>query len=465
MSEHSFDIIIIGGGPAGYVGAFRAAERGARTAVVEEKYLGGTCLNVGCIPTKALIHAAELLDSAKEASRFGISFGPASFDPDKVRAYKDRVVKQLVSGVEFLLGQRKVEVFRGHGTLTAPGEVRVDSPEGAVTLQAPRVVLCTGSYPVRLPLGDPQDPAIMTSDEAVQLPGPPASLAIIGAGAIGCEFAYLYSAFGAQVTLVEMLPRIMPTEDPEAAEVLAKSLAKRGVKMVTGARVTALDPCEAGRRVEWETETCGDAVEVEQVLVAVGRRSATANLGLEALGVAMDRANVKVNERLETSVPGLYAAGDCVRGVGLAHQASHEALAAVDNALGYESPICESCIPAGIYTNPEIASVGLREHEATERGIAVTVGKFPFSALAKATVLGKREGFVKLVADAASGVMLGGTIVGPHATELIAEITLAVQHKLTLADVAETVHGHPTLNEAVGEAAFAGIGLPLHYIG
>jgi dihydrolipoamide dehydrogenase len=465
MSDSKFDIIIIGGGPAGYVAALWAAQRGAKTALVEKKYLGGTCLNVGCIPSKALIHCVELLDMAKEGKRFGITFGEPEVDMDKVRGYKDRVVKQLVSGVEMLLKGRAVEVFRGNGILTGPREVRVLSEESDQRIAGDKLVVCSGSIPFCLPICNYGDPRIMTSDNAVALPGPPESLVIIGGGAIGLEFAYIYSGFGTKVTVIEMLLRILPTEDPEASEVLAKSLARRGVKMAVAAKVKEIGDTPHHKRVVYEREGAEEAVDAEMVLTAVGRRAATDGMGLEEIGVTMDRGRIQVSPAMQTSVPGVYAAGDCLRGIGLAHLASHEGIAAVDNALGREASVCLECVPSGIYTVPEVASVGLREHEAQERGIAVTIGKFPFTALGKALIINEREGFVKLVAEAATGRMLGGTIVGPKATELIAEVALAVQHKLTIGQIAETIHGHPTLNEAVGEAAHGGLGMPIHYIG
>ncbi|HEY3397960.1 MAG TPA: dihydrolipoyl dehydrogenase [Armatimonadota bacterium] len=464
MSDQHFDIVIIGGGPAGYVAALWAAQRGVKTALVEKKYLGGTCLNVGCIPSKALIHCVEMLDMAKEGKRFGISFGDPQVDMDKVRGYKDRVVKQLVSGVEGLLKGREVAVFRGLGVVTAAHEVTVQNEEGTVVLEASKIVVCSGSEPVCLPMCNLDDPRLMTSDTAVNLPGPPASLAVIGGGAIGLEFAYIYSGFGTKVTVIEMLPRVLPTEDPEASEVLAKSLTRRGVKLAVGSRVQEIGDTADGKRIVYETDGAELTVDAEMVLLAVGRRAATAAMGLEEVGVTLDRGRVQVNDSLQTAVPSIYAAGDCLRGIGLAHLASHEAIAAVDSALGHATHVCLDCVPSGIYTVPEVASVGLREHDAHERGADVTIGKFPFSALGKATVLNEREGFVKIVADAATGRVLGGTIVGPKATELIAEVTLAVQNQLTMKDIADTIHGHPTLNEAVGEAAMAGLGTPIHFI-
>jgi dihydrolipoamide dehydrogenase len=462
MSAKKFDLVVIGGGPAGYVAALWGAQHGVSVALVEKKYLGGTCLNVGCIPSKALIHCVELLDMAKSSKRYGITFAEPEVDFGKVRGYKDRVVKQLVGGIEFLLEKREVAVFRGMATLTGPNEVSVQTDAETLTLEAGKIILCTGSEPLCLPICRLDDPLIMTSDNAVNLPGPPESLAVIGGGAIGLEFAFIYSGFGTKVTVVEMLPRILPSEDPEASEVLAKSLEKRGVTIAANSKVQEIADQNGKKRMVYECEGECTTIEADMALMAVGRRALTAGMGLEEVGVTLERGRVQVNENLQTSVPSIYAAGDCLRGIGLAHLASHEGIAAVDAALGGECHICLDCVPSGIYTVPEVGSVGLREHEAQGKGIEITVGKFPFSALGKATVLNEREGFVKLIAEAGTGRMLGGTIVGPKATELIAEVALAVQNKLTMQQIADTIHGHPTLNEAVGEAAHAGLGTPVH---
>jgi dihydrolipoamide dehydrogenase len=461
LSENSFDIAIIGGGPGGYVGAIRAAQLGARTALIERDALGGTCLNRGCIPSKALISCVEALYTIKEASAFGIEAQVTGLDLEKMRKHTDRCVKQLVSGVEGLMQKNGITVFRGHGTLRSPREIEVQG-EAAATLQAEKVVLATGSVPFILPIPGADLPGILTSDDALKLTDIPESVAIIGGGAIGLEWAFIYAGLGAKVSVLEMLPTIMPTEDEEVTAELAKSLKKRGIKILTGARCQGIEATQGGYRLTYESEGAEKQLDAGQVMMAAGRRAFTESLGTEAAGVATDRGRIQANERFETSAPGVYAVGDCLRGIGLAHQASHEAIAAVENALGHQGFINLNAVPACVFTWPEVASVGVKERDAREQGLDISVGKFPFRANGKAIGAGEREGFVKLVADAPSGRLLGGAIFGPNASALIAEITLAVHHELTLADVAEAIHAHPTLPEVVAEAAHVAMGLPLH---
>lgn len=460
-----YDLVVLGGGPAGYVGAIRAAQLGASVAVVEERELGGTCLNRGCIPSKALIHCAHLLETAAGGRRFGIKFGEPEVDLDGVRKHAERCVKQLVSGVGALLQGNKVQVLAGRGRLVSPTEVTVESPGGeARTISARYLLVATGSAPLVLPIPGADGEGVFTSDDAVKLPGPYPRLAIIGAGAIGCEFAYVYSRFGSKVTVVEMLDRIVPTEDPQVTEVLAKSLKKGGVNIEVGARCTAIEHGADGLRLLFEQEGQERSVEADAVLMAAGRRAMTGNIGLEEVGVAMDRGRITVDEHLRTSVESIFAAGDCLRGIGLAHQASHEAIAAVETMFGEGGHMNYDAVPAAIYTYPQIASVGIREHEAQARGLAVTVGTFPFAAIGKASAIGEREGLVKLVADAATGRLIGASAVGPEVTELMAEITLAVAMGLTAEQVATTIHSHPTLSEVTGEAALAVLGRAIHMV-
>ncbi len=458
-----FDLIVIGGGPAGYVGAIRAAQLGAKVAVIEERELGGTCLNRGCIPTKALIHSAHLLDEAAGGRRFGIKFAEPEVDYDGIRKHAERCVRQLVSGVAELLKANRITTVKGRGRLAGPNQVTVCSEAGQEkTVDARFVLLATGSVPFVLPIPGADGEGVFTSDEAVTLPGPFARLAIIGAGAIGCEFAYVYSRLGTKVTLVEMLERIVPAEDPEVTDVLARSLKKSGVSLQLSARCSAIEHTAEGKRLCYEQAGEAKVVEADAILMAAGRRALTGELGLEAVGVATDRGRITIDDALRTSVPSVYAAGDCLRGIGLAHQASHEAVAATETMFGEGGHINYGAVPAVVYTYPQISSVGLREHEARERGIAVRVGTCPFAAIGKAAVTGEREGMVKLVADAASGQVIGASAVGPDVSELMAEITLAVEMGCTLSDVGNTIHSHPTLSEAVGEAALAGLGRAIH---
>lgn len=459
----NFDLIIIGGGPAGYVGAIRAAQLGAQVAVIEERELGGTCLNRGCIPSKALIHSAHLLDEAAGSRRFGIKFAEPEVDLDGVRRHAERTVKGLVAGVEGLFKANKIQSVKARGRLANPTEVTVTSEAGKEkTVSAKYILVATGSEPFVLPIPGADAPDVFTSDDAVKLPGPYPRLAIIGAGAIGCEFAYVYSRFGAKVTIVEMLERIVPTEDPEVTDVLAKSLKKAGIGMELGARCVRIEQVGDAKRLVFEQGGEEKAVEADGVLMAAGRRALTRGIGLEEAGIAMDRGRITVDEHLRTSVETVFGAGDCLRGIGLAHQASHEAVAAVETMFGEGGHINYDAVPAAIYTYPQIASVGVREHEAKQRGLEVSVGKFPFSAIGKASAIGEREGMVKLVAEAGTGRLIGASAVGPEVTELLAEMTLAVELGCTASQVANTIHAHPTLSEVVGEAALAVMGRAIH---
>ncbi len=462
MSQTDFDVVVVGAGPGGYVAAIRAAQLGGRVALVEAREVGGTCLNRGCIPSKALIKCAEVLDEVRNAKTFGISVSDASADFDAIRKHKDRTVKQIVMGVELLLKARQVQVFQGRGRLVSPTEVEVLGAESRVRLTGKHIIWATGSVPFVLPIPGADGPGVFTSDEAVNLPGPPATLAIIGGGAIGCEFAYIYSRFGTKVTVVEMLPNLLPTEDPEASEVLAKSLRKAGVKIAAGAKASAIEQRDGTNVLVYTQDGEERTVEADMVLMAAGRRADTADMGLEECGVALTKGCVQVDDQLRTSVESIYAIGDCVRGIGLAHWASHEGIAVAERLFGASEHHGPMYVPGVVFTRPEIGSVGLREHEAAAQGVPVKVGKFPFQALGKATAIREREGFVKLVASADDGRLLGGTVVGPAATDLIAEIALAVQTGLTASDVAGTIHAHPTLAEAVGEAALAALGHAIH---
>jgi dihydrolipoamide dehydrogenase len=463
VSPTPYDVALIGAGPAGYVGAIRAAQLGARVALVERDALGGTCLNRGCIPSKALISCVEALTAAKDASAFGVEVTVGGMDLDRMRRHMERCVKQLVSGVEGLMKKNGVTVVRGHGTLRSSGEVEVRAADGAATSVAARkTILATGSAPLRLPIPGGDLPGILTSDDALRLESVPESIAIIGGGAIGLEWAFIYAGLGSAVTVLEMLPTILPTEDEEITAELARALKKRGLKIVTGAACRAIEAADGGFRVVYEQDGQELSVSAQQVMMAAGRRAVTEELGLDAVGVETERRCIRVNDRFETSVADVYAVGDCLRGIGLAHQASHEAIAAVENALGGHGHVNYDAVPACVFTWPEVASVGLKERQAQERGLAVTVGRFPFRANGKSIAAGEREGFVKLIADAASGRLLGGAILGPEASSLIAEVTLAVHHELTAEDVAQTIHAHPTLAEVVGEAALAAAGRALH---
>lgn len=462
-SQGPFDLVIIGAGPAGYVGAIRAAQLGASVAIVESDSVGGTCLNRGCIPSKALIHAAEALDLAREARAFGIIFADPEVDWEGVRRLKSRAVKQLVSGVELLLEANKVTTVVGRARLLGDGRAHITAPDGSESLlTGSAVLIATGSVPLVPPIPGLDSPQVFTSDEGVDLPGPFESVAVVGAGALGCEFAYIYSQLGCKVGLFEMLPQVVPTEDPDIAHVLETSLRKGGVAVHIATKVTGVEDTAAGKRLAYECEGECATGDYDAILVAVGRRAAIADLGLEELGIETHRPGIKVNERLETNVPGIYAAGDCLRGAGLAHLASHEAVAAVENALGEGGHVNYDCVPGCIFTHPEIGSVGLTERAAREAGRAVRVATFPFAANSRAVATRQREGLVKLIADPETGQLLGAAIVGPSASELIAAPAMAIELGATAGEVADTIHAHPTFAEAIHEAALCLLGRPLH---
>ena len=462
MSDTQYDVVVIGAGPGGYVAAIRAAQLGLKTAIVERKYWGGVCLNVGCIPTKALLHSADLLDEAREAKRFGVVIPEVSFDWDGVQRYKDGVVKQMTGGVAFLMKKNKIAQHNGTARLAGRGAIQVAVEDGQqTTLTAKHIILATGARARELPqIGATFDEdRILSSTGALALGQVPKSILIIGASAIGCEFASAFRAFGAEVTLVEALPRIIPVEDEEISAELTKAFAKRGIKVMAGAKFTSVDRSET-QIVATIVDSSGkeQKVQAERMLLGIGIAPNTKDVGLEAAGVELDqRGFVKVNSMLQTNVPGIYAIGDCcIMAPWLAHKASAEGIVAAEHIAGHHPPaINYGKVPGCTYCSPEVASIGLTEAKAREQGYDVKVGKFPFSANGKATILGQRNGFIKIVADKKYDEVLGIHIIGPHATELIAEGGVALSHEATAESLMRTIHAHPTLYEALGEAEHA----------
>ncbi len=459
-----FDIGIIGGGPAGYVAAIRAAQLGAKTAVVEARELGGTCLNRGCIPSKALLRCMEAIELAKSARRMGLKFAEPEIDFDGVRRHAARAIKTLVSGVETLMASNGITVFGGHGRMLDSTHVEVVGPDQTVSFEAGKIILCTGSVPFIPPIPGADGTGIIDSDQAVALPGPPESLAVIGGGAVGSELAQVYACLGTKVTLVEMLDRLAPTEDPEASALLESTMKKQGIRVLTSSKAVEIEDVGDLKHLALECDGQVETVEVQMVLMATSRKAYTEGLGIEELGVDTERGQIVVNDYMQTNIDNIYAAGDVRRGVGLAHLASHEGIVAVENALDVAGAgaINYDAVPAVIYTHPEIGSVGVQEHEVATCGRDCQIGTFPLSASGRAAAYGERQGFVKLIADSATDVIIGGTVVGLFASELIAGITLAVRMGLTLSDVGETIHSHPTVSEAIGEAALAGLGRAIH---
>ena len=459
-----YDLIVVGGGPAGYVGAIRAAQLGLRTALVEREKVGGTCLHVGCIPTKVLLHTAELLEEMRESAEMGIHADGVRLDYARVQARKDRVVTTNFRGVEYLMRKHKITVVPGEGRLAGPARVRVTGADGsAADLEAPHILLATGSRPRSLPGVAIDNDRILDSTGALRLPAVPRSIAILGAGAVGAEFASVFAAFGAHVTLLELLPSILPLEDEEVAAVLAKSLQRRGVVIRTGTAVTGVERAGDGVRVAVKAGDAAETLDAEYVLVAVGRAPLVEGLGLEAVGLEAGRGGLAVNARQQTAVPSIYAAGDVTGGLLLAHVGSAEAVVAVEAIAGQTpQPLDPNLMPRATYTIPQVASVGLTEKQARAEGHDVAVGRFPLTANARATILGQRDGLVKIVTDRGLGEILGIHLVGPLVTELLPEGVLGKSLEATALELGQAVHAHPTLSEALREAALGALGRALH---
>lgn len=454
-----FDLTIIGAGPGGYVAAIRGAQLGLRVALVEGDLLGGVCLNRGCIPTKTLLASARLLRSAAGAEEFGVRIDAATADVPAIFSRKDRVVERLRGGVATLLKKRGVAVYAGEGRLVGPGAVEVRGDDGSAELESTKTILATGSRPV-VPGAFPYDGRIVvTTREALEVADMPSEVLIVGAGAVGCEFAGFYSALGIPVTLVEMLPEILPGEDVSAARHLRTSLKKQGVDVRVGTTVESIDVDDGGATTSFAD---GTGLKTGRVLLAMGRRPDTEGAGIPQSGIETDGRSVTVNERMETSSDGVYAIGDLVGGWMLAHVASREGIVAASAAAGIDATMDYRAVPRCTFASPEIASVGLGESEASDAGLAVSSGRFSLAASGKALAEGAAQGFVKILCEKSGGRVIGGVIVGPHASDLIHEIALAVHAGLSFDDIAGMIHAHPTLAESVMEAAEAVDGMSIH---
>jgi dihydrolipoamide dehydrogenase len=456
-------IAILGAGPGGYVAALRAAQLGAQVTVIEENALGGVCLNVGCIPTKALLRSAEVYRTFQRAEAFGLRLeGRVTPDWPAIQARKEHAVRQLVGGVGVLLRKAGVQVIQGRGRFVSPQSLEVTSANGTQQVQAQSVVVATGSQPVRLPLPGMSLPGVIDSTGALGLAELPKRILIIGGGVIGVEFADIFAAFGVDVTIVEMLGSLLPLMDADLGAALAWTMGNRGIKIHVNSRAARLEEGTGGLRAVIATPTGELSIEADRVLVAVGRRPNLEDLGLETAGVGTVKSGIPVDTRMQTNVQGIYAIGDVTGGIQLAHVASQGGEVAVENALGHSSTLDLKTIPSAVFTDPEIASVGLTEAQAREQGYDVRVGRFPLSASGKALTYGEKDGFVKVVSGARYGEILGMHIVAPHASDLIHEAGLALALEATLDELAGTVHGHPTLGEAVREAALAVRGDAIH---
>jgi len=456
-----YQIAILGAGPGGYVAAIRAAQLGAKVAVVEQDALGGTCLNRGCIPTKALLAGASIVEAIKRAESFGIQVQGYHIDYSRLVARKDAVVKQLRQGIGYLFKKNKVDLFSGKGHLISPRRIVVTNPSGEVReIEAENIIIATGSDPALLPGLGYNGRTVVTSTEALAWDILPESIIIIGGGVIGCEFATLFSTLGVKVTIIELLPIILPMIDSELSRRYQMVLKKAGVEVKTQAQVTAVE--EEGEQVR-VTLSSGETLISAKVLISIGRKFNTQGLGLENVGIALGpKGEIVVDDYLRTNVEGVYAIGDVTGRMQLAHVASAQGIAAVQTILGRPTKVNYDAVPSCIFTSPEIATVGLTQEEAERRGLTVKVGKFYFLASGKAQAMGETDGLVKIVADASDDRVLGVHIMGPHATELIAEATLAVTQGIKAKELAACIHAHPTLSEAIMEAAEAVHGLSIH---
>ncbi|MDQ3388309.1 MAG: dihydrolipoyl dehydrogenase [Gemmatimonadota bacterium] len=466
MADTSFDIVVIGAGPGGYVAAIKAAQLGYRTACVEEEFLGGVCLNIGCIPTKALLESAAMISHLGHAKEFGIEVGEIRTDFAQAVKRSRQVSERLVKGIGFLFKKNKITHVEGRGRLAGKGQVEVVGKGGKKqTLQAKHIILATGSRPRDLPFLKIDHDRVWDSTDALMAKEAPKTLAVVGAGAIGCEFADVYAAFGTKVTIVEALDRILPLEDRDCSTVVEKSYRKRGMDVHTGAKLEKAEVGKSGVKLTVKTgkgETL--VLDAERVLSAIGRAPNNEDLGLEKAGVKLtDRGFVEVDRQLRTSAEGVYAIGDVAGPPLLAHKGSHEGVACVEAIHGdAHAGIDYANIPNCTYCHPEVASVGLTEEQAREEGHDIQIGVFPFSANGRALTAGESEGFVKVIRDKKYSEVLGAHIVGPHATELIAEFVVGRHLETTVEEMDRAMHPHPTLSEAVGEAALAALGRALH---
>jgi dihydrolipoamide dehydrogenase len=462
-----YEIAVLGGGPGGYVAAIRAAQLGFKTAVIEKDNLGGICLNWGCIPTKSLLKNAEVYDLiSNHTGDFGIKVEGVSFDFGKIIKRSRNVSSKIVKGVEYLIKKNKIDHIKGFGRLKSESELEILDAEGKVTetIKADNIIISTGARPKMLPTIPVDRKNIITSTEAMSLDGLPKELIVIGAGAIGVEFAYFYNVLGTKVTIIEMLDSILPIEDKEVSETLERNFKKRKIDIYTNTKVERAEVKDGIVTVTIEKDGEKKELKADKVLNAIGVTGNIENIGLEELGIETERNHIKVDKNTyQTNVKGIYAVGDVIGPPWLAHVASAEAIYCIEKIKGHSpAPIDYNSIPGCTYCQPQVASVGLTEEKAKAEGYELKIGKFPFSASGKSTAMGEREGFVKLIFDAGYGELLGAHIIGAEATELIAEVTLAKTMEGTFESIVKTVHAHPTLSESIMEAAANAYGEAIH---
>ncbi|AGE64057.1 MULTISPECIES: dihydrolipoyl dehydrogenase [Bacillus] len=470
-----YDVVILGGGTGGYVAAIRAAQLGLKTAVVEKEKLGGTCLHKGCIPSKALLRSAEVYRTAREADQFGVETAGVSLNFEKVQQRKQAVVDKLAAGVNHLMKKGKIDVYTGYGRILGPsifsplpGTISVERGNGEENdmLIPKQVIIATGSRPRMLPGLEADGKSVLTSDEALQMEELPQSIIIVGGGVIGIEWASMLHDFGVKVTVIEYADRILPTEDLEISKEMESLLKKKGIQFITGAKVLPDTMTKTSDDISIQAEKDGETVtySAEKMLVSIGRQANIEGIGLENTDIVTENGMISVNESCQTKESHIYAIGDVIGGLQLAHVASHEGIIAVEHFAGLNPhPLDPTLVPKCIYSSPEAASVGLTEDEAKANGHNVKIGKFPFMAIGKALVYGESDGFVKIVADRDTDDILGVHMIGPHVTDMISEAGLAKVLDATPWEVGQTIHPHPTLSEAIGEAALAADGKAIHF--
>jgi len=459
--ESTYDLAVIGSGPGGYVAAIRAGQLGLKTAIIEKEALGGACLNWGCIPTKALLKNAEIVSYIRRADEFGLKFDAFHPDYSAAMARSRRVVDRNTRGVRYLLRKNNVTHLEGAGRLIASNRVAIE-PGGAV-IEAKNIIIATGARPRALPALPIDGQRIISSRESIVLTDLPPSMAIIGGGAIGVEFAYIYAMYGVDVTIIELLPRLVPNEDADISAQLERSFRALGIKIITNAAVTGATPTHSGLTLSIEQNGAPQSIETAMALVAVGVQPNTENLGLETIGVAVDRPGIRVDDYLTTTAPGVYAIGDVTGKMPLAHVASAQAVTAVEHLAGLEpQPMEYINMPRTTYCNPQIASFGLTEAQAREQGYEVNIGVFNAMANGKALAMGETEGMVKLVVDSRYGELLGGHLIGPEVTELLGELSMTRMLEGTTLELGWTVHAHPSLSEMLKEAALSAQGRAVH---
>ncbi len=469
MSESlNYDVVVIGAGPGGYVSAIRASQLGLKTAVIDKQWLGGVCLNVGCIPSKALLKNAELAHTLRERTQeFGISFENLKLDYSAAVSRSRQVSKRLTLGVNSLMKKNKIDVHMGTAKLTAKNKVSVTNAEGQTQeLIAKNIIVATGAYSMNIPGVTVDGERILSYSEAILQTTRPENVVIIGGGAIGIEFATVWSGYGTKVTIVEMMPHILPAEDEEVAKELAKIYTKRGVEILTGHKVQSVERSDKGVKVKVTAADNSEKVlEADQALVAIGFKPNSSNIGLEGVGVKINqRGFIEVDEHMQTNVPGIWAIGDVTGQLLLAHVASAQGIVCAESIAGVETVKLDyRMMPRAVYSSPQVASFGITEAQAKEQGYQVKVGRFPFQANGKSLGLADYAGFVKIITDAKYGEILGAQMIGPDVSELLPELTLAQRTELTIDDISRNVHAHPTISEAIMEAAHAAEGHAIHF--